>query len=304
MMTTTNDYKLLNIDKNDNDDNDKLIQGHRNDDNHNDDDDNDSDDNDKLLQGHINDDNDNERNDNDDNDTSPIIDNDSNDNNDNSKFSYITVNDNDDDDNDDDEAKVKDIDNKNHDSTASTTSHERILAWLALLLAILSGSLIGPTFKWLQAHKIPPVLAAAWRCQTMSIFLIPLAIAERCKKANQIDWFTTNTDLNYSIFVHTVISGFAWCANLLFWVEGLRYTTTVRASIICGTHPLMLIIYLFIKGVRVSYLEWGGIFMAMLGGLVTVKWNESEIAAKNELYGDMLCILSGLNSLFFFDCQI
>jgi len=74
MMTTTNDYKLLNIGKNDNDDNDALIQGHRNDDN----------------------------DDNDDNDTSPIIENDSNCNNGNSKFSYVTVNANDDNDNDND----------------------------------------------------------------------------------------------------------------------------------------------------------------------------------------------------------
>ena len=244
--------------------------------------------------------------DNDNDDVIPVIDNDIisntiNDNTNNTKTiksydntKYISVaNDDDNDNDDDDDNNANDCAVKN-DTSTTITLKERISAWVSLLLAILSGSLIGPAFKYMAKYNIPPILAAAWRCQTMCIFLIPLALLERCNKASQISWFSINPDLNYSTFVHCIIAGVAWCLNLLFWVEGLRYTSTVRASIICGTHPLMLLLYLFIRGVKVSYYEWFGIILAMIGGIITVKWDQDDTAAKNELYGDVFCLLSSV----------
>jgi len=192
------------------------------------------------------------------------------------QYVSIAVNDDDDDDNDNNnnnnnEILLIDLDNENekiinnndededsNDNTniktnsSSVSWKERIAAWISLILAIFSGSLIGPAFKYMAKHNIKPILAAAWRCQCMCIFLIPLAIIERVSnKMNKVEWFSKKSDLNYSILTHVIIAGIAWCVNLLFWVEGLRYTTTVRASIICGTHPLMLIIYLSLKGINI-----------------------------------------------------
>lgn len=143
-----------------------------------------------------------------------------------------------------------------------------ILAWLCMFCAIVVGSSIGPIFKYMQWHHISPCLAASWRCQCMVIFLIPAAIIERNFSSirNRIDWLEKKPDLQYPLFVHTFFAGLAWTGNLVCWIIALQYTTTVQASILTSTHPLMLVLYFSVTGVCVvSRLEWIGVIVAFIG---------------------------------------
>ena len=150
-----------------------------------------------------------------------------------------------------------------------------ILAWICMITAIMVGSSIGPMFKYMESHHITPCLAASWRCQCMVIFLLPAAFLERISISNislttnynqNVSWLAKMPDLSYPLFVHIGIAGLAWAGNLLCWIIALQYTTTVQASVLTSTHPLMLVIYFYISGTStVSLLEWIGVLLVFLG---------------------------------------
>ena len=95
---------------------------------------------------------------------------------------------------------------------------ERIVGWVCLFLAIMSGSLIGPMFRYIQDRGITPVLAASWRCQCMSIILIPLALLERTvDPTKRVKWFSSNSELKGPIILYVALAGIGWAGNLLLW---------------------------------------------------------------------------------------
>jgi drug/metabolite transporter (DMT)-like permease len=156
-------------------------------------------------------------------------------------------------------------------STNATKSWKTILlAWISLILAILSGASIGPAFKYMTQHGIRSCLSASWRCQCMIIFLIPLAILESWSDRNKrVDWFGYKPDLPYPVIIHTIFSGLAWAGNLLCWIVGLQFTTTFKASLIACTHPLMLVLYLKCRGIYVSYMSMFGVIFAFSGLIIS-----------------------------------
>jgi drug/metabolite transporter (DMT)-like permease len=203
---------------------------------------------------------------------------------------------------------------------------EQLFAWLMLLLAIISGSAIGPVFKYMEHKHVPPCLSAAWRSMTMMIFLIPLAAAEivyrRRKNKEPINWFVVNKESptmnKYTPATHMLISGLAWTGNLLCWIEGLEYTTTVRASVFANVHPLMLVfVYQFFLRKGVSKWEWGGVAVVM-GGIVLSAYrkalhkydiekhphihnsgedDESDSGGNWMWFGDCLCLLAAASEM-------
>ena len=192
-------------------------------------------------------------------------------------------------------------------SEAKQTWAEFLLAWTSMVLAILSGAAIGPAFKYMALHHIPARLAASWRCQTMTLFLLPLAFMEALcgKKNNAIDWFARPPELQYPLYVHVAIAGVAWGVNLVFWISGLAYTTTVRASIMASLHPLMLVFVLSLSGKKkVTAIEWAGTCISILGIVVATSRglfhfvnntsDEDNVAstAKKQMLGDVLCIMA------------
>lgn len=145
------------------------------------------------------------------------------------------------------------------------------MAWGSLVLAIIAGSSIGPVFKFMAHHGIPPCLSASWRCQCMSVFLIPLSIIEVYfdPVKNSVDWMGYKPDLQFPVVVHVVISGVAWAGNLLLWILALQYTTTFRASVLTSSHPIMLTIVMRFQNMPVSLMEYLGVFVSFLGLIIT-----------------------------------
>ena len=105
----------------------------------------------------------------------------------------------------------------------------------------------------------------------MLLFLIPLAWVERksSAKKTKIGWFDVKENLSHPLWIHVFIAGLGWAGNLAFWVIGLQFTTTVRASLLSTTYPIMLVGVLSFKGISISLLEKLGVFVAMLGLIVT-----------------------------------
>lgn len=185
-----------------------------------------------------------------------------------------------------------------------------ILAWLSMILAVMSGSAIGPAFKWFEQHNIHELLAASWRCQVMAIILIPLAFIEARYFNHPWHWLTyeRKPDLKYPVAWYILAAGAAWALNLTCWIIGLEYTTTVRASIFSGMHPLMLVFYMFLSGKPVSMYEWCGVLLSFLGLLFIALFSEgllykavlgsshrggkTSVANDQSWIGDLLCLLA------------
>ena len=108
-----------------------------------------------------------------------------------------------------------------------TSILEILKAWLCLTLAVLSGAAIGPMFKYMNHEHIRPALSASWRCQCMTIFLVPLGIIEATYGSQKrVEWFSKTEDLPYAIWVHIAFAAVAWAVNLLSWIFALQYLST------------------------------------------------------------------------------
>lgn len=185
-----------------------------------------------------------------------------------------------------------------------------LLGWASLMLAILSGAAIGPAFKWMEIHHVSELLAASWRCQAMVLTLIPMAFIETYFYPPW-GWLTwkKREGLQFPLYVYIAIAGLAWSVNLSAWVIGLQYTTTVRASIFAGSHPLLLVLYYHFKGDKVTIWEWSGVFVSFFGLLFialfgdglfmeifkgTTSYSRKGVAEPTgrEVFGDLICLIS------------
>lgn len=173
-----------------------------------------------------------------------------------------------------------------------------LLAWFSMVLAICSGSAIGPMFKYMEQNKIPPFLSASWRCQCMIIFLLPMALLEsRLDTGASIHWWERAPDLSFPLFVYVFAAGMGWVGNLLFWISGLQYTTTVRASLIANCHPLLLVVLMCFTGRKISKLEVLGVLLSVGGLAITTlltpngggEGSQGAIPHRR-LLGDLLCL--------------
>eukprot|EP01031_Cornospumella_fuschlensis_P031212 gene31212-37721_t len=163
-----------------------------------------------------------------------------------------------------------DADSSTSDAEVSMSSEpvgiwQSVLAWTCMALAILAGASIGPAFRYMMEQGITPLLAASWRNQTMVLTLLPLAIWEARRSGGKVDWWKKKPGLQFPVIVHVLISGLAWAANLLFWIVGLQYISTFKASVIASSHPVLLVVAMRLSGQHVSLLEAAGVAVAFLG---------------------------------------
>jgi len=158
----------------------------------------------------------------------------------------------------------------------------------------------------------------------MVVFLIPLAFLEhiyftgvKCNGSkvgdtktqnvssdneeiyNGVKWFHTfSPHLPFPLVVHVIFSGVMWSGNLLFWIVGLQYTTTFKASVVANVHPILLVVSLAVGGTSVSFLEWLGVLVSF-GGILLISMREkgSQLLQENaangkEWLGLLLCFIS------------
>ena len=172
------------------------------------------------------------------------------------------------------------------------------MAWICMILAIISGSAIGPMFKYMETTGVPPFLAASWRCQTMIIFLWPISFIEtKFAEVEQVSLLSRQPDLEYPVYVHVLIGCIAWCFNLLTWIYSLQYTTTVRASLVASLHPLFLVFVIYFSGGSVSRYEWLGVVLSIAGLCVVGSDGFGDTGGKamhRVLFGDALNLVAAM----------
>eukprot|EP01039_Chlorochromonas_danica_P003650 gene3650-3996_t len=178
---------------------------------------------------------------------------------------------------------------------------QQLVGWVCMVLAIFAGASIGPVFKYMMAAGVTPLLASSWRNQTMVLSLLPFSFYEAWSaKENRVQWFAYKPDLPFPVFVHVLISGMSWAANLLFWVVGLQYVTTFKASIVASCHPVLLVFVMKFMGHEISIAEWIGV-MVSFGGMFLSEYRVSGAEAEAveettpfhlQLFGYFLCFLA------------
>jgi len=158
----------------------------------------------------------------------------------------------------------------------------------------------------------------------MVIFLVPLAVLEHLyfkrvkyngskvsginvvsnsseseESYSGVKWCHTFTPhLPFPLVVHVIYSGVMWAGNLLFWIVGLQYTTTFKASVVANLHPILLVMSLAAGGTAVSCLEWVGVLVSF-GGILLISLRERPshlppevVAHDKEWLGLLLCFVS------------
>lgn len=175
-----------------------------------------------------------------------------------------------------------------------------LFGWFCMVLAVIAGASVGPVFKYMMAEGISPLISASWRNQTMVLALLPFACYEAWSKPeNRVEWWSFKPDLPFPVIVHVLISGISWSSNLLFWIVGLQYVSTFKASIVSSSHPVLLVLALRMKGHAVSWAEWLGVLIAF-GGMFLSEYKTSgtvenaidEVPFHLQLFGYSLCFLS------------
>ena len=147
----------------------------------------------------------------------------------------------------------------------------------------------------------------------MIIFLVPLGIAEsQFIEGAKVDWFSRKPDLPYQVYVHIIIASICWAGNLVCWISGLKFVSTVTASLLACTHPLMLVIYLRCVGQPVSAIEVAGVLITLIGICVASSTGyfktfsgddpnnyhdqyskyEPQSSIPEEIFGCFLCLLA------------
>lgn len=186
---------------------------------------------------------------------------------------------------------------KKHEHKSS--QKDLIAAAIALVLALIGGAAIGPCFKYMEEAGITPFLSASWRCQCMLVFLVPSAIIEhRSGKNPPVDWFDVKPDLYFPLVVHVLIASCLWGGNLLCWIEGLKYTTAFKASLIVSSYPMMLVIMMWVLGTPASRMEVLGVLITFSGMVMScLNSNDDGKVIETEwqeILGYILCFIAAL----------
>lgn len=174
---------------------------------------------------------------------------------------------------------------------------QRIFAWLALIMCLITGAGIIPVFKGMINSGITPCLACSWRSQCMCLFLFPLTYVEsRFFSKYLINWNEVIPSSKVKLWVHILMASVAWCFNIILIALALKYATPVRAAVLDDCHPLMMVFYLHcFMHMPVSRLEWLGVLIAIIGIVSSELITSSAGDSSNNhdlILGDVICLLA------------
>lgn len=139
----------------------------------------------------------------------------------------------------------------------------------------------------------------------MCVFLIPIIYYQRQNSNNpRVEWTRIYENLEYPYIFYIVLDSIAWSINVLTWCFGVKYTTTVRASLFASTHPLMLVVTMYISGHDVHWLEWVGVLVILAGTCYSFGFqlpftsvDSNGSPAVSTWYGDSLCLISAFTDM-------
>ena len=149
---------------------------------------------------------------------------------------------------------------------------------LALLMGVVAVSFAAIFIRLAEA---PSLVIAAYRLTLASLIIAPVGLFRCWREIKALD----RKDLLYAI-----VSGLLLTLHFASWIASLDYTTVASSVVFVSTHPIFVGIaaHLWTRD-KVSRLMFGGIIVAVLGGMI-VGWDDLALGGK-ALWGDFLALV-------------
>jgi drug/metabolite transporter (DMT)-like permease len=167
-------------------------------------------------------------------------------------------------------------------NTASSAPVSHTPAYLALGVAVLCLGMSAIFVKW--ADVAGPV-AAVYRVGVATILLAaPFAWGRRRG---------AEAPMPRRVVILAVLSGVWFAADLGFWSEAVLYTSAANSTLLGNLAPLWVALgALILWKVRLRRIFWGGLALALAGGVIVV--SQDLRAGANFGYGDGLAVLASV----------
>ena len=160
-----------------------------------------------------------------------------------------------------------------------------------LYIALLAG-VVAVSFAaiFIRLAEAPSLVIAAYRLTLASLIVAPVGFL-RC-------WGEVKR-LGKQDLLYAVLSGLLLSLHFALWIASLNYTTVASSVVFVTTNPLFVGIasHLFTQD-RVTRLMFGGIVLAVLGGMV-IGWDDLALGGE-ALWGDFLALLGAMMAAGYF----
>ncbi len=159
--------------------------------------------------------------------------------------------------------------------------------YLALLVGVVAVSWAAIFIRLAEA---PSLVIAAYRLTLASLMIAPVGLLRCWGEMKRLD----RKDLLY-----VIVSGLFLTLHFALWIASFDYTTVASSVVFVSTHPIFVGIASYLLGQdRVSRLMFGGIIVAVLGGMI-IGLDDLALGGK-ALWGDFLALLGAAAAAGYF----
>ncbi len=172
------------------------------------------------------------------------------------------------------------------------TSKTPLAAWFILVFSIIAVSSAGAVFQMME--EIPPLLRASWRLQATSLVLLPFAIYQ---------YLNIDDDVKEKLFDRTnililIFSGTCLWLHFGSWVWSLDHTTLPRSLLFVTSHPLVIVVGMWIIKKPVNRNSTLGALIGFSGATIVILGVDSEGDAT--LIGDFAAFIGAVTVVGYF----
>lgn len=174
----------------------------------------------------------------------------------------------------------------------SNNSVAPIFAWIILAVSILAVSSAGAVFQMITS--VPPLLKASWRLQATSVILLPFAIFQY----KNLDLKTKQLTFDKKNIAIIIGSGLCLWLHFGSWVWSLDHTTLPRSLLFVTSHPLVIVLGLWLINKPVKKESSIGAIIGFIGAAIIILGVESE--GKASLIGDLAAFIGAVTVVGYF----
>lgn len=174
----------------------------------------------------------------------------------------------------------------------SNNSVAPIFAWIILAVSILAVSSAGAVFQMITS--VPPLLKASWRLQATSVILLPFAIFQY----KNLDLKTKKLTFDKKNIAIIIGSGLCLWLHFGSWVWSLDHTTLPRSLLFVTSHPLVIVLGLWLINKPVKKESSIGAIIGFIGAAIIILGVESE--GKASLIGDLAAFIGAVTVVGYF----
>ena len=167
--------------------------------------------------------------------------------------------------------------------------HERPpwFAWALLILALFAVSSAGAVFRTMT--EVPPILKAAWRLQATTVVLLPGFLIQWQQSSDEVkEWGKSRGTL-----LLLGLSGVFLWLHFASWVWSLDHTSLTHSLLFVTSHPLVVVIFTYVFGSRLSRMEIVGAVVGFTGAIIALQ--DVRSSGEVTLVGDMAAFFGAVS---------